>query len=98
MLIQVRTAIRMYEVDTGHLPSELRFLVERPADEHWAGPYLKDFDFNDPWGNSLRYTRSSSNSFEVLSAGPDGRFETEDDIDGGTPRVNTRPVNWGGGM
>lgn len=98
ILEQVRTAVRMYEVDTGHLPSELRFLVERPTDEHWAGPYLKDVDFKDPWGNPLRYTPSSSNTFEVLSVGPDGAFGTEDDIDHRTPRKNTRPINWGGGI
>ena len=37
--------------------------------------------FIDPWGNTLRYTFISGNSFPVIeSAGSDGQFGTGDDI------------------
>jgi hypothetical protein len=34
----------------------------------------------DAWGRKIRYERLSDTSFRLRSAGPDGSFETEDDI------------------
>jgi hypothetical protein len=34
----------------------------------------------DAWGRRIRYERLSDSSFRLRSAGPDGIFETEDDI------------------
>ena len=34
----------------------------------------------DAWGRKIRYERLSDFSFRLRSAGPDGAFETEDDI------------------
>ena len=34
----------------------------------------------DVWGRKIRYERLSDSSFRLRSAGPDGAFETEDDI------------------
>jgi hypothetical protein len=34
----------------------------------------------DGWGKRIRYERLSDSSFRLRSAGPDGAFETEDDI------------------
>jgi hypothetical protein len=34
----------------------------------------------DGWNHSLRYSRKSATSFEIRSAGRDGRFDTRDDI------------------
>ena len=34
----------------------------------------------DAWGRKIRYERLSDSSFRLRSAGPDGDFETEDDI------------------
>lgn len=34
----------------------------------------------DGWGRAFRYERLSDDSFRLASAGPDGRFDTEDDI------------------
>ena len=36
--------------------------------------------FADSWGRKIRYERLSDSSFRLRSAGPDGAFETEDDI------------------
>jgi hypothetical protein len=34
----------------------------------------------DAWGRKIRYERLSDDSFRLRSAGPDGVFETDDDI------------------
>jgi hypothetical protein len=34
----------------------------------------------DAWGRSIRYERLSDSSFRLRSAGPDGAFDTADDI------------------
>jgi len=34
----------------------------------------------DAWGRAIRYERLSDTSFRLRSAGPDGRFDTADDI------------------
>ena len=34
----------------------------------------------DAWGRRIRYERLSDDSFRLRSAGPDGAFDTEDDI------------------
>ncbi|MBC7364631.1 MAG: hypothetical protein H5U07_08875 [Candidatus Aminicenantes bacterium] len=34
----------------------------------------------DGWGRNIRYQKLSDSSFELRSAGADGKFQTEDDI------------------
>ncbi|MBS3819065.1 hypothetical protein KGY73_06130 [bacterium] len=34
----------------------------------------------DAWGTTIRYTKIYQNRFRLVSAGKDGKFETEDDI------------------
>ncbi len=34
----------------------------------------------DAWGRKIRYEKLSDSSFRLRSAGPDGSFDTEDDI------------------
>jgi len=34
----------------------------------------------DAWGRAIRYEKLSDDSFRLTSAGPDGEFETADDI------------------
>ena len=40
---------------------------------------ITDGQLEDPWGTEMRY-RASSDAFEVVSAGPDRRFGTADDL------------------
>jgi len=52
----------------------------------WKGPYLESYDFADPWGNAYvlnvryfpggRYTGTVRHKVLVLSAGPNGVWET----------------------
>ena len=50
----VRTAIRRYIRDTGRIPGRLEDLGTSPAGvEGWNGPYLKEGQLLDPWGNKF---------------------------------------------
>lgn len=52
----------------------------------WKGPYLEEYSFNDPWGNAYvinsqyfpggPYTGDVRHKVFVLSAGPDGKWQT----------------------
>ena len=34
----------------------------------------------DAWGNAMQYRLTSESRFEIVSAGPDGQFDTDDDV------------------
>ncbi len=81
------TALDAFEVDNGHYPrgrDGLRELVEQPRDaKNWKGPYLQQDIPNDPWGQPYIYEypgRNNPHSYDLYSAGPDGRPGTEDDV------------------
>ena len=63
-----KTAISTYQIHTRKLPTDIKELVEKPADskvaDRWNGPYLD----RDP------------DSYDVWSTGPDGQDGTADDI------------------
>ncbi|MFQ5698752.1 MAG: prepilin-type N-terminal cleavage/methylation domain-containing protein [Myxococcota bacterium] len=56
------------------------------GDNRWRGPYLKDYIQNDPWGRAYvinarffpggAYGGNRRHKIMVLSAGPDGRWQT----------------------
>lgn len=76
-----------FEVDNGYYPKGkggLVDLVEQPRDaQNWRGPYLKGEIPNDPWGNPYVYEcpgKHNDQGYDIMSAGPDGRAGTEDDI------------------
>jgi len=80
------TALDAFEVDNGYYPkgkSGLNELVQAPRDaQSWKGPYIKDVP-NDPWGRPYVYTapgKHNPSSYDLMSMGPDGRENTEDDI------------------
>ena len=83
------TALAAYEVDTGDYPrgnNGLMALIQQPNDvQGWRGPYLNSETGipNDPWGTAYQYTRpgrKNPSSFDIVSAGPDQKFGTDDDI------------------
>jgi len=53
----------------------------------WQGPYMEQYSVDDPWGHAYmvnvrympggRYSGSVSHNVMVLSAGPDGRWQTD---------------------
>jgi hypothetical protein len=63
--------ISLYKQQHGSLP---KTLAEIPrARESMFSP-------TDPWGKPLAYTPNEDGTFELRSAGPDGEFNTADDI------------------
>jgi general secretion pathway protein G len=92
-ITSISTALDAFEVDNGYYPTSadgLGVLVERPATAtNWRGPYLKSQIGNDPWGNPYVYEypgRNNADSYDLSSAGPDGRHGTDDDINNWTTK------------
>jgi len=82
----IELALDQFEVDNGYYPKSgnLNALLEQPGDaQNWRGPYLKKNVPLDPWGNPYSYDypgRHNANGYDLVSAGPDGRMGTDDDI------------------
>ena len=88
-IASLSSSLNMFEVDNSYYPKGkdgLRALLEKPSDAtNWRGPYLDDKVGlpNDPWGNPYSYeypSRHGTSSYDLSSAGPDGKMGTEDDI------------------
>lgn len=67
--------IEMYKLETGRLPESLQALVRQPAGlDRWNGPYAKEEDLKDAWGNEYRYTvPGQGKAYDLVSLGADGR-------------------------
>lgn len=82
----LKTAVDMYELDTGAYPEGLQALIEAPAGkagEDWRGPYIRATELEkDPWGNPYQYKVPGRNGKapDIWSTGPDGKSDTDDDI------------------
>lgn len=89
----VHAAAELYAFDIGNYPiteQGLQALVEPPSAaiaEQWDGPYLSGDVPLDPWDNAYRYeyhpVDGEDTKPKITSAGPDGKFGTEDDIKAG---------------
>jgi len=82
-----RTALAGFEMDNDRYPQTrpgLLELVQRPRDaKNWRGPYLEKGIPKDPWKNDYVYEcpgRHNPDSYDLISAGPDGIVGTDDDI------------------
>lgn len=78
-------ACTAYRLDTSAYPKSLKDLVNKPETERrWRGPYVdaKNMDYlKDPWGTKFRYSTDEENNRVIIrSAGPDQKFDTDDDI------------------
>ena len=82
----LETALDNFEVDNGYYPKSgaLDELQSQPASApSWKGPYMKKGLPPDPWGNQYVYEypgKHTQNAPDISSAGPDGRMNTDDDI------------------
>lgn len=82
------SGLRMYKLNAGNYPTTqqgLQALVDRPtsapAPKRWAR--VMDRLNPDPWGNAYMYRfpgKKNASEFEIISKGPDGQENTEDDI------------------
>lgn len=87
-LTRIAAALNAYAADCGRYPTTaegLEPLLAQPAGaQGWRGPYLDAWWVNaDPWGHAIRYIESGDANrqpYRLVSAGPDGKFETRDDI------------------
>jgi len=84
-IANLEISIDAFEVDMGYYPRLLDELVQPPGSnaQDWRGPYLKKGIPLDPWGNAYVYEfpgRRLPDSYDLTSAGPDGRLNSEDDI------------------
>jgi len=79
-IANISTAIDMYEVDTGRLPSSLDNLVSSSGEPNWNGPYLRGGLPADAWGTPFGYSTENEKSYVVRSAGPDRQLGNDDDI------------------
>ena len=68
--------IEMYKLEVGRYPENLQALLKPPggAEGKWNGPYVKEPDLKDAWGNDYKYTQpGSAKPFDLVSLGADGR-------------------------
>ena len=79
----ITVALDNYKSYVGAYPPEgstLDALVTNSGVKGWAGPYLRgDHMPKDAWGNDFRYHLNNGVPL-VISAGPDGKFGTADDL------------------
>jgi len=78
----IENALKQFELDCGRLPDEaeggLDALLTAPPEleEKWNGPYLKQSQLLDPWGNPYVYVQEGQvnlGSFDLVSYGADGQ-------------------------
>lgn len=77
----VEQHLSAFMMDCGRYPSQsegLEALRNAPPGlaEKWKGPYGKQSDLIDPWGNSFIYIRpgeKNPNSFDIVCCGSDGQ-------------------------
>ena len=87
-LTTFQIALNIYRLNTGTFPTTeqgLAALVQRPTAEPVPESYEPTLKTNplDPWGNAYGYRYpplKGQDRPDVFSAGPDGKFGTEDDL------------------
>lgn len=78
-LDQLITALDLYRVDVGRLPTTeegLNSLLDRPVNiARWRGPYLRKIQaINDPWGRLFSYRSPGEHAeYDLVSYGADGK-------------------------
>ena len=67
--------VEMYRLEVGKYPENLQALVKQPPGvDKWNGPYAKDADLKDAWGNDYRYAvPGTGKAFDLISLGADGK-------------------------
>lgn len=77
MLEEVAASVREYRKDTGRMPEFEDYIG---LSDILAPKYMKSLIRLDSWRNPLRAIAVNTDTIRVVSAGPDLRFETGDDI------------------
>jgi hypothetical protein len=74
---RIADSVRQYYKDTGKMPQFEDYIA---LSDTLAPKYLEPLIRLDSWRMPLRAETLKSNAIIVVSAGPDGRFSTDDDI------------------
>jgi len=86
--VAIGSALEGYKLNAGNYPTTqqgLKALVEKPTSSPQPRRWVqvsKSVPI-DPWGNEYRYQfpgSKNASQFEIISNGPDGRPNTDDDI------------------
>ena len=73
----IADAVRLYRVNNGKFPESLEVLVEKDSK---GRSQLEELP-KDPWDHDYVIRQGDrANDFEIISVGPDGTENTEDDI------------------
>ena len=73
---QLAGQIEMYKLEVGKYPQGLGDLVKQPGgtEGKWNGPYAKETELKDAWGNDYTYAvPGQGKPFDLISLGADGR-------------------------
>ena len=87
----MKKAIMMFKNDVKRLPTAEEGVVvlwdksalDEDSASRWAGPYLESAVPKDMWGHEWVYVFPAEDvavGFDIVSVGPDGQENTEDDI------------------
>ena len=76
--------IDLYKLDNGgKIPRSLDALTQKRKQFDWA---FMDNIPDDPWGNPYEYRPEGTDSYRIISYGPDGNPGSDDDLHGPAPR------------
>ena len=72
---QLAGNIEIYRLEVGRFPESLQALVKQPSGvDKWNGPYSKEADLKDSWGNDYRYAvPGQGKPYDIISLGADGK-------------------------
>jgi len=78
MIQDVAGKLELFRLEVGRYPTSqegLQALVKQPPGvDKWAGPYLKDTDLKDPWGNDFKYNQPGNGKpYDLISLGADNQ-------------------------
>lgn len=68
--------VEQFQMDTGRNPAALQELVAQPQGAAgWLGPYAKEAELKDPWGNPIYYKAPGEDgrAFDLVILGKDGK-------------------------
>jgi general secretion pathway protein G len=78
MIQDVAGKLELFRLEVGRYPTSqegLQALVKQPPGvDKWAGPYLKETDIKDPWGNDFKYNQPGNGKpYDLISLGADNQ-------------------------
>ncbi|MCF6317759.1 MAG: type II secretion system protein GspG [Proteobacteria bacterium] len=70
---QLKLKIEEFNLDLGYYPNSLEALVSDNGDGNWMGPYVKDRELKDSWGQKIQYSNPGQHDedFNLVSYGVD---------------------------